>query len=677
MDVLKNFFGVLQRIGKSLMLPIALLPAAGILMGIGTVFENPDVIARLPMLANENIQIIANIMSSSGEIIFENLPILFAVGVAIGMSNGDGVSALAAIVAFQTMNMTAGIALGINESTISNNPIYTRILGIPTIQTGVFGGILIGIISGKAYRKFYDKRLPEFLGFFSGKRLVPIVAAITGVFLGLIMAIIWPPIQYNLLNFTTKVILANRSVAAFIFGFIERALIPFGLHHLWYTPFWYHFGEYISLAGELIIGDQQIFFAQLRDGVEFTSAAFMTGKYPFMMFGLPAAALAMYHEAYEENKKKVMGLFFSAALTSFLTGITEPVEFMFLFVAPALFVVHCVFAGLSFMMMDILNVRIGLTFSGGLIDFILFGVLPNRTKWWLAIAVGMIFALIYYFGFRFIIRKLDLKIVGREKDEEQLELEVADGELAKEVLEALGGKKNVKYLDACITRIRITVYEINLVDKCKLKYIMSSELMIIGNNIQAIFGTNSDILKEQIQALIEGREIEVKVKKKLPPLKAGIRTDTSIMTPVSGKLLRIEEVPDPIFSMKLMGDGFAIDPVDNVLLAPIDGKVTNISKTNHTINIQGDNCEIFIHIGVDTMKLYGEGFERLVEEGELVSQGDALIEFSIDKMKEKAKSAIIPIMFKKIDEDKFVYFKEGKEVMAGEIDKVQIHEKIL
>ena len=211
---------------------------------------------------------------------------------------------LAAIVAFQTMNMTAGIVLGINESTISNNPIYTRILGIPTIQTGVFGGILIGIISGKAYRKFYDKRLPEFLGFFSGKRLVPIVAAITGVFLGLIMAIIWPPIQYNLLNFTTKVILANRSVAAFIFGFIERALIPFGLHHIWYTPFWYHFGEYISLAGELIIGDQQIFFAQLRDGVEFTSAAFMTGKYPFMMFGLPAAALAMYHEAYEENKRK-------------------------------------------------------------------------------------------------------------------------------------------------------------------------------------------------------------------------------------------------------------------------------------------------------------------------------------------------------------------------------------
>ncbi|ASW44028.1 glucose-specific PTS transporter subunit IIBC [Clostridium isatidis] len=677
MERLKNFFGVLQRIGKSLMLPIALLPAAGILMGIGTLFENPDIIARFPIIANENIQMISNIMSSSGEIIFENLSLLFAVGVAIGMCNGDGVSALAAIVGFQTMNMTAGIALGINRVTIAHNPLYTTILGVPTIQTGVFGGILIGLISGKVYKKFYDKRLPEFLGFFSGKRLVPIISAIMGVFLGLLMAIIWPPIQDRILSFTTTVISANSSVAAFIFGLVERALIPFGLHHIWYTPFWYHFGEYLSLSGELIIGDQQIFFAQLRDGVEFTAGAFMTGKYPFMMFGLPAAALAMYHEAYEENKKKVMGILFSAALTSFLTGITEPVEFMFLFVAPALFAVHCVFAGLSFMIMDILNVRIGLTFSGGLIDFILFGILPNRTKWWLAIAVGLIFAVIYYFGFRYIIRKLDLKIAGREREEEQLEFELADGELAKEVLEALGGKKNVKYLDACITRIRITVYEINLVDKDKLKYAMGSELMIIGNNIQAIFGTNSDILKEHIQALIEGREIEIKKKKKLAPIRAGIRTDNVIMIPISGKLLRIEEVPDEIFSMKLIGDGFAINPVDNILLSPIDGKITNISKTNHTINIEGDNCEVFIHIGIDTMKLYGEGFKRLVEEGETVKQGDALIEFSIEKVKEKAKSPIIPIILKKIDQDKFVYFKEGIDVMAGEVDKVQIHENTL
>ncbi|MDZ7542488.1 PTS glucose transporter subunit IICBA, partial [Clostridium perfringens] len=265
------------------------------------------------------------------------------------------------------------------------------------------------------------------------------------------------PIQNFLLNFSRSMIGANETISAFIFGVVQRALIPFGLHHIWYNPFWYQFGEYTNLAGQLVIVDQAIFFAQLKYGVEFTAGTFMTGKFPFMMFGLPAAALAMYHEADEDKKKLVSGILFSAALTSFLTGITEPIEFMFLFVAPILFAIHCVFAGLSFMIMQLLNVKVGLTFSGGLIDFILFGVLPNRTKWWWVIIVGIIFAIIYYIGFRYVIRKLDLKTPGREREESEVDIDISDGDLAYKILDAFGGSKNITYLDACITRLRVTV----------------------------------------------------------------------------------------------------------------------------------------------------------------------------------------------------------------------------
>ena len=388
----KKSFGVLQRIGRSLTLPIALLPVAGLLMGLGTLFENQDFLNTFPILAGDKFHIIADIMFSAGNIIFTNLPLLFAVGIAIGMTSDDGVAALAAIIGFLIMNVTMGIIIAVDVAQAETNPMYTLVLGIPTLSTGVFGGIVMGLTSAIIYKKFNNIKLPEFLGFFSGKRFVPIVAAISGVILGCIMSVIWPVIQNFLLEFSRSMISANETISAFIFGLIERALIPFGLHHIWYTPFWYQFGEYINSAGQLVVGDQAIFFAQLKDGVEFTAGTFMTGKYPFMMFGLPAAALAMYHEADNKNKKKVAGILFSAALTSFLTGITEPIEFMFLFVAPVLFAIHCVFAGLSFMIMQVLNVKIGLTFSGGLIDFILFGVIPNKTNWLYAIIVGLIFA---------------------------------------------------------------------------------------------------------------------------------------------------------------------------------------------------------------------------------------------------------------------------------------------
>lgn len=674
---LKKYFGVLQRVGKSLMLPVALLPAAGLLMGIGTLLQNPNIINNIPMLSGETFQLMANIMSSSGDIVFSNLPLIFAVGVAIGMSNGDGVAALAAIVSFLIMNMTIGITARVDLLQVDTNPMYDMVLGIPTLQTGVFGGILIGIVSAIIYQKFYTIKLPEFLGFFSGKRFVPIVAAIAGVLIGIIMVVIWPPIQNFLLAFSRSMIGTNQTVSALIFGIVERALIPFGLHHIWYNPFWYQFGEYTNLAGQLVVGDQAIFFAQLKDGVEFTAGTFMTGKFPFMMFGLPAAALAMYHEADSDKKKLVAGILFSGALTSFLTGITEPIEFMFLFVAPVLFGVHCIFAGLSFMIMQILNVKVGLTFSGGLIDFILFGVLPNRTKWWWIIIVGIIFAAIYYIGFRYIIRKLDLKTPGREREESEIDIDITDGDLAYNVLDAFGGVKNIKYLDACITRVRVTVKNISLVNRSKLKSLGSADLMIIGDNIQAIFGPKSDMLKEQMKDIIDGKEVKVKKKKNIEKIEKGLKIESSIMMPVTGKLLRLEEVPDPIFSMKLIGDGFAIDPKKNILISPIKGMILTISKTSHSITIRGlDGFDIFIHIGIDSINLNGNGFRAFVQEGDIVNEGDLLIEFPLDEIREKLKSPMIPVIFKGLSKEKFIYFNNDMDVKSGDINKVEIHEKL-
>jgi glucose-specific phosphotransferase system IIBC component len=498
---MKKAFGTLQKIGKALMLPVALLPAAGILLALGNMFQNPAFLAKAPAFGAEWFQLVARVMEQSGGIIFGNLPLIFAVGVAVGLAGGEGVAGLAAIVGFLIMNITMGLVAGVTpELVASKNPAYASVLGISTLQTGVFGGIIVGILASYLYQKFFNIELPPYLGFFAGKRFVPIVTAAASILLGIVMVFIWPPIQHGLNTFSTSMIDTNKTLSAFVFGVIERALIPFGLHHIFYNPFWYQFGEYVTKAGDIVRGDQQIFFAQLKDGVKFTAGTFMTGKFPFMMFGLPAAALAMYHEARPEKKKVVAGIMASAALTSFLTGITEPIEFTFLFVAPGLYAIHTIFAGLSFMTMHLLNVKIGMTFSGGIIDYILFGIIPNRTAWWLVIPVGLVFSVIYYFGFRFAIRKFNLKTPGREDESEDMQEAAATGNsLAADILEAMGGKENITHLDACITRLRVSVNDIKKVDKNRLKALGAAGVLEVGNNIQAIFGPKSDQLKEQIK----------------------------------------------------------------------------------------------------------------------------------------------------------------------------------
>ncbi|GFP77879.1 glucose-specific PTS transporter subunit IIBC [Clostridium fungisolvens] len=668
---MKKIFGVLQPVGKALMLPVALLPAAGILLAFGNMFRNPSFLDKVPALNAHWFQLLASVMENSGSVVFGNLALLFAVGVAVGLSDGEGVAGLAAIVGFLIMNTTMGTFLGVNADMLKD-PMYANVLGVPTLQTGVFGGIIIGIVASVLYKRYYRIELPSYLGFFAGKRFVPIVTAAIAVVIGLLMTLIWPPIQHGLFAFSSGMIDTNKTLAAFVFGVIERALIPFGLHHIFYNPFWYQFGEYTNKAGQLVMGDQNIFMAQLKDGVPFTAGTFMTGKFVFMMFGLPAAALAIYHEARPEKRAVIGSIMLSAALTSFLTGITEPLEFSFLFVAPVLFGIHCIFAGLSFMIMNILNVKIGMTFSGGVIDYILFGVIPNRTQWWLVIPVGLVLSVIYYFGFRFVIRKFDLKTPGREIEDENVAVAGGNDDLAAGIIAALGNKENIKSIDACITRLRVTVNDIHKVDSNRLKQLGAAGVMRVGENIQAIFGPMSDIIKSQISDIMAGRTVTKTLPKRQvvvnkPVEYKEVSSNDSIAAPMAGKLLDLSEVPDDVFASKMMGDGFAINPTDGVLVSPVDGVVESIFPAKHALTMIATNGrELLIHIGIDTVHLRGQGFELVVEPGQKVKKGDTLLKIDLDYIKANTKSTITPIIFTNLSEEEEVILSSNRAVVTGQ-----------
>ncbi|HHO1986881.1 TPA: glucose-specific PTS transporter subunit IIBC [Staphylococcus aureus] len=650
----KKLFGQLQRIGKALMLPVAILPAAGLLLAIGTAIQGEALQHYLPFIQNGGVQNVAKLMTAAGSIIFENLPMIFALGVAIGLAGGDGVAAIAAFVGYIIMNKTMGDFLQVTPKNVTDPASgYASILGIPTLQTGVFGGIIIGALAAWCYNKFYNINLPSYLGFFAGKRFVPIMMATTSFILAFPMALIWPTIQSGLNAFSTGLLDSNTGVAVFLFGFIKRLLIPFGLHHIFHAPFWFEFGSWKNAAGEIIHGDQRIFIEQIREGAHLTAGKFMQGEFPVMMFGLPAAALAIYHTAKPENKKVVAGLMGSAALTSFLTGITEPLEFSFLFVAPLLFFIHAVLDGLSFLTLYLLDVHLGYTFSGGFIDYVLLGVLPNKTQWWLVIPVGLVYAVIYYFVFRFLIVKLKYKTPGRE-DKQSQAVTASATELPYAVLEAMGGKANIKHLDACITRLRVEVNDKSKVDVPGLKDLGASGVLEVGNNMQAIFGPKSDQIKHEMQQIMNGQVVEnpttMEDDKDETVVVAEDKSATSelshiVHAPLTGEVTTLSEVPDQVFSEKMMGDGIAIKPSQGEVRAPFNGKVQMIFPTKHAIGLVSDSgLELLIHIGLDTVKLNGEGFTLHVEEGQEVKQGDLLINFDLDYIRNHAKSDITPII---------------------------------
>ncbi|MCI2921984.1 glucose PTS system EIICBA or EIICB component [Staphylococcus hominis] len=646
----KKLFGQLQRIGKALMLPVAILPAAGLLLAIGTAFQGEALQHYLPFIKNGVIQNIANMMTGAGGIIFDNLPIIFALGVAIGLAGGDGVAAIAAFVGFIIMNKTMGAFLNVTPAQLEDpSKGFANVLGIPTLQTGVFGGIIIGALAAWCYNKFYNISLPSYLGFFAGKRFVPIMMATTSFILAFPMAWIWPFIQNGLNAFSTGLLESNTGLAVFLFGFIKRLLIPFGLHHIFHAPFWFEFGSWKNAAGEIIRGDQRIFIEQIREGVHLTSGKFMQGEFPVMMFGLPAAALAIYQTAKPENKKVVGGLMLSAALTSFLTGITEPLEFSFLFVAPLLFFIHAVLDGLSFLTLYLLHLHLGYTFSGGFIDFVLLGILPNKTPWWLVIPVGLVYAVIYYVVFRFLIVKFNFKTPGRE-DKQASVANTSASKLPFDVLDAMGGKENIKHLDACITRLRVEVNDKSKVDVEGLKALGASGVLEVGNNMQAIFGPKSDQIKHDMARIMNGditkpSETTVTEDTSDEPVQLEEVKETDIYAPGTGHIIPLSEVPDKVFSEKMMGDGIGFVPEKGEIVAPFDGTVKTIFPTKHAIGLESDTgIEVLIHIGIDTVKLNGEGFESLVDVNEPVTQGQPLMKINLAYLKEHAPSVVTPVI---------------------------------
>ncbi|WP_415425304.1 glucose-specific PTS transporter subunit IIBC [Staphylococcus borealis] len=679
----KKFFGQLQRIGKALMLPVAILPAAGILLAFGNAMHNEQLVSIAPWLKMDVFVMISSVMEAAGQIIFDNLPLLFAVGTALGLAGGDGVAALAALVGYLIMNATMGqimhitiddiysYANGAKElSQADKLPAYALILGVPTLQTGVFGGIIMGALAAWCYNKYYNITLPPFLGFFAGKRFVPIVTSVVAIITGIALCFVWQPIQEGLNSLSNFLLNKNLTLTTFIFGIIERSLIPFGLHHIFYAPFWFEFGQYTNHAGELVRGDQRIWMAQLKDGVPFTASAFTTGKYPFMMFGLPAAALAIYKNARPERKKVVGGLMLSAALTSFLTGITEPLEFSFLFVAPLLYVIHVFLAGSSFLIMHLLDVKIGMTFSGGFIDYILYGLLNwDRTHALLVIPVGLVYAVVYYFLFSFAIKKFNLKTPGRE-DEEQ---EIRNSSVARlpfDVLDAMGGKENIKHLDACITRLRVEVNDKSKVDVQGLKALGASGVLEVGNNMQAIFGPKSDQIKHDMSLIMKGeitKPSETTVTEETSDESINVEEikETEIYAPGTGHIIPLSEVPDKVFSEKMMGDGVGFVPEKGEIVAPFDGTVKTIFPTKHAIGLESESgVEVLIHIGIDTVKLNGEGFESLVNADESVTQGQPLMKINLAYLKEYAPNTVTPIIITNLG-DKTLTVEDVESVDPG------------
>ncbi|EMV8559918.1 PTS transporter subunit IIABC [Staphylococcus pseudintermedius] len=678
----KLFFGQLQRVGKALMLPVAILPAAGILLALGNAMHNEQLVSLAPWLKHEVFVILSTIMESAGQVVFDNLPLLFAVGTALGLAGGDGVAALAALVGYLIMNATIGKVMHISIDQIfsfadgaktlsqaNKLPQHALILGIPTLQTGVFGGIIMGALAAWCYNKFYNITLPQFLGFFAGKRFVPIVTSLVAIVTGVVLAFVWPPIQEGLNDLSNFLLNKNLVLTTFIFGIIERSLIPFGLHHIFYAPFWFEFGSYVNQAGEVVRGDQRIWMAQMKDGVEFTAGAFTTGKYPFMMFGLPAAAYAIYRQARPERKKIVGGLMLSAALTSFLTGITEPLEFSFLFVAPILYVLHVLLAGTSFLVMHLLDVKIGMTFSGGFIDYILYGLLNwDRTHALYVIPVGIVYAIIYYFLFTFVIKHMNLKTPGRE-DEVAETRDTSVERLPFDVLDAMGGKDNVKHLDACITRLRVEVLDKAKVDVNALKELGAAGVLEVGNNMQAIFGPKSDQIKHDMALIMKG-EITSPSQTMVSEEDEAVHIDGSrsvtIVAPCDGEVIPLSEVPDQVFSGGMMGDGVGFIPRQSEIVAPFHGKVKALFPTKHAIGIEStDGVELLIHIGIDTVKLNGEGFESFVKVGDEVAEGQLLMKVDLEYLQQHAPSIVTPMIVTNLGERQ-IEVEDVKEVEKGQ-----------
>lgn len=689
-----KIFGVLQRVGRSFMLPIALLPVAGLLLGIGSSFTNETMLAAYGLNSvihpGTLIYTILDVMSQTGSAVFNNLALLFAMGVAIGMARKEKeVAALSGAVAYIIMNTAIQAminAAGGVEAMPANST--TTMLGITTLQMGVFGGIVVGLGVAALHNKFYKIELPQVLAFFGGTRFVPIVSSIVYLVVGIAMFYIWPVVQSGIAALGALV-LASGYAGTFIYGLLERALIPFGLHHVFYMPFWQTaVGGTAIIDGVTVTGAQNIFFAELasKSTTVFSVSAtrFMAGKFPFMMFGLPGAALAMYQCAKPEKKKAAGGLLLSAALTAFLTGITEPLEFTFIFVALPMYAVHCVLAGLSFMLMHILNVGVGMTFSGGLIDLVLFGVMQGnaKTHWVWVVVVGAVYFVLYYIIFRFMISKFDYKTPGRD-DAEEVKLysradvnarsaasgstaPAGDDPVSALIVEGLGGTANLSDVDCCATRLRCTVKDAALVRQDVLKASGASGVICKGNGVQVVYGPKVAVIKAKLEDYLENAP-KTPAATAAPAPAAPAAKDTVLSACLNGTVVLLADVKDEAFASGVLGDGIAIEPTDGELVAPADGEISSTFETHHAVGMTtADGAELLMHIGIDTVKLGGKHFTYLVNEGDKVKKGQPLIRFELEAIKAEGYPVTTPLIVCNTDDYAAVAAKASGTVKQGD-----------
>ena len=724
------------------MLPIAILPVAGLLLGIGSSFTNETTIATYGLQKILGSGTLLNslliIMNKVGSAVFDNLPLIFAVGVAIGMAKKEKeVAALSALIAYFVMNVAISAMLLINGEITAGGQIakdvlegtITSVCGIQSLQMGVFGGIIVGLGVAALHNRFHKIVLPNALSFFGGSRFVPIISTIVYMFVGILMYFIWPVVQ-NGIYALGGLVTGSGYIGTLIFGIIKRALIPFGLHHVFYMPFWQTaVGGTMEVAGQMVQGGQNIFFAQLADSANvahFSADAtrYFSGEFIFMIFGLPGAALAMYRCAKPEKKKAAGGLLLSAALACMFTGITEPLEFSFLFVAPALFVVQVILAGAAYMIAHMLNIAVGLTFSGGFLDLFLFGILQGneKTSWLRIIPVGIIYFILYYVIFTFMIKKFDFKTPGREDDDTETKLYTkADVNARKEagktdsatvttsndpvselITMGLGGKKNIVDVDCCATRLRVTVAEPERVRDDLLKQTDSRGIVKKGQGVQVIYGPHVTVIKAKLEEYLEtapnefaadvqndtasetGNEaangvagdtdaqnsaqtqntenVDQAVKKS-----EKIRKTAIIYSPVNGIAADLSTAPDEGFAGKMMGDGAVVTPIEGTVYAPADGEVEFIFETKHAIGFQTDSgIPMLLHMGIDTVKLEGKGFEILVTEGQKVKMGEPMMKLDLEFLSANAPSLVSPILDTEPEDNQRIRLLANGEIKAGE-----------
>ncbi|EIX9651007.1 PTS N-acetyl glucosamine transporter subunit IIABC [Klebsiella pneumoniae] len=650
-----NILGFFQRLGRALQLPIAVLPVAALLLRFG----QPDLL-NVPFIAQ------------AGGAIFDNLALIFAIGVASSWSKDNaGSAALAGAVGYFVMT----------KAMVTINP---------EINMGVLAGIITGLVAGAVYNRWAGIKLPDFLSFFGGKRFVPIATGFFCLILAAIFGNVWPPVQHAIHSGGEWIVSAG-ALGSGIFGFINRLLIPTGLHQVLNTIAWFQIGEFTNAAGAVFHGDINRFYA--GDG---TAGMFMSGFFPIMMFGLPGAALAMYLAAPKARRPMVGGMLLSVAITAFLTGVTEPLEFLFMFLAPLLYLLHAVLTGISLFIATALGIHAGFSFSAGAIDYVLMYSLPAASKnVWMLLVMGVVFFFVYFLLFSAVIRMFNLKTPGREDKAADVVTEEANSnteegltQLATSYIAAVGGTDNLKAIDACITRLRLTVGDSAKVNDAACKRLGASGVVKLNKQtIQVIVGAKAESIGDEMKKVVTrgpvaaaaaapAGNVATAAPAAKPQAVANAKTVESLVSPITGDVVALEQVPDEAFASKAVGDGIAVKPTSNIVVAPAAGTVVKIFNTNHAFCLETNNgAEIVVHMGIDTVALEGKGFKRLVEEGTDVKAGEPILEMDLDFLNANARSMISPVVCSNSDDYSALVILASGKVVAGQTPLYEIKGK--